>query len=284
MLDIQWLSKTRSRPRCHGISMCIRSDSSHGCSSIPSCQESQKSIFSLMQLLADAVPIDQCATWLLVGPDASVHGRSRGGCSAGVDDRSGARGSACSRCIFAIRRTCHIPKFGNLGAHLEIGRPRIGQPGQRSPSSSRPDEKGVGGRHGETVLEFSCPNRLGNKLIRPRGPRRARPPNRHCTDTAERGGQGEQQKQLPRHPTQEGYGQGSRMQDDVQLHDHDLRHDLDDWPQRRPSRGLFPLLDVRDRPEKTATPPRENPGRLETELRTRACRAPAFPAGLPSRT
>lgn len=171
MLDTQWLSKTRSRPRCHGISMCIRSDSSHACSSIPSCHESQKSIFSLMQLRADAVPIDQCATWLLVGPDASVHGRSRGGWSAGVDDRSGARGSACSRCIFAIRRTCHIPKFGNLGAHLEIGRPRIGQPGQRSSSSSRPDEKGVGGRHGETVLEFSCPNRLGTKLIRLRGPR-----------------------------------------------------------------------------------------------------------------
>lgn len=42
---------------------------------------------------------------------------------------------------------------------------------------------------------------------------------------------------------------------------------------RRASQCLFPLLDVRARPRKTATPPRENLGRLETELLTRACRA-----------
>lgn len=136
MLDIQWLSKTRSKPRCHGISMCIRSDSTHGCSSSPSCQENQKSslpLFSRMQLLAEAVPIDECATWLLVGRGASVHGRPRRGWSAGVDDRSGARGSASSRCVFAIRHLdmpsrCNIPKFGNASGGPESANPVTGLP------------------------------------------------------------------------------------------------------------------------------------------------------------
>lgn len=43
--------------------------------------------------------------------------------------------------------------------------------------------------------------------------------------------------------------------------------------QRRASRRLFPWLDVRDCPKRTATPPRENPGRPETERLTRACQA-----------
>jgi len=38
------------------------------------------------------------------------------------------------------------------------------------------------------------------------------------------------------------------MQDDVQLHDHDLRHAFQDWPERLASQRLFPWVDVRNCP------------------------------------
>lgn len=173
-----------------------------------------------------------------------------------------------------------IPHSKGWARILRSGGPESANPVSGPQVSSRPNEKGVGGRHGETVLEFSCPNRPGTKLTCQASgtATRARPPTRHFFRHSEEvGAGGSSRSSYPATPppttAQEGYGQGSLMQDAVQLHDHDLRHGLDDWPQRRASQGLLPVLDVRDRPGKTATPPCENPGRLETELLTRACRA-----------
>lgn len=176
-----------------------------------------------------------------------------------------------SRCIFAIRQTCHIPK------NLTI--PQVGGPASASPVSgtwfsSRPGEKGVGGRDGEAVLEFSCPNQLGTTLVRLGG----------CDPTSSRRGlkrweQGgwEQQKQatpLPREPaTTRIRTRAIACRTTCSCMTTIGVTASTTGSQRRASRGLFPWLDVRDCPKRTATPPRENPGRPETERLTRACQA-----------
>lgn len=84
---------------------------------------------TLMQLLAEAVPISHCATWLPVGPGANaVHGWSRGRWLTSVDDRSEARGSAMVKVHF--RHPTDMPHSEELD-HPAGRRPSIGQPGQR---------------------------------------------------------------------------------------------------------------------------------------------------------
>jgi hypothetical protein len=70
------------------------------------------------------------------------------------------------------------------------------------------------------------------------------------------------------------------MQDDVQLHDRDLRHALQDWPQRRASQRFFPWLDVRDCP--AVGPPRHLVKISSTRDRTAQSRlpGPAFPTSV----
>lgn len=85
-----------------------------------------------------------------------------------------------------------IPHSKGWERILRSGGPESANPVSGPQVSSRPNEKGVGGRHGETVLEFSCPNRPGTKLTCQASgtATRARPPTRQFFRHSEEVGAG----------------------------------------------------------------------------------------------
>lgn len=118
--------------------------------------------------------------------------------------------------IHGPRDTTHSKVWERI---LRSGGPESANPVSGPQVSSRPNEKGVGGRHGETVLEFSCPNRLGTRLSGFGEGDESSTSNPSFLLTQRRGGAAEEATPPPHLPPRpgrlEGYGQGSRMQDDV---------------------------------------------------------------------